>query len=454
MKKTEEDTPIGVFEALKATPTPVRYLLGGVLINQLGAFVQTFLVLYLTFRGMSVAAAGLALVAYSAGSIFGTMLGGEFTQRFGPRATIVTAMAGSAPLVAAISWLSGPGALWPLLVVVGLAGLFTQAYRPAAAVMLSDLMPDRYQVMAFSMMRIALNIGAALAPLIAAGLILVDWDLLFWIDGGTALVYALLAFVLLPRRPVQEEAGSGAEEGKAPVGETAASSAAPVTETDTATAEPAGRTASGYAAMLRDRKYLYYLAAVLLGSLTYAQGHIALPLELAADHYPTSFYSTVLTVSSVVLITCELKITAYLSRLPKHVRVITGHLVEALGLAVYGLSSRSGAFTIGGAVLVVAGIMIAAPSMFAHPATFPQAVKARYIGTMQAVGGAAGALAPLFGVWLWTQLGSGFWLLCGVVTAVAGLLALAGVRQPREPVAATGPEADPAGKAEVVGGAS
>ncbi|MFE6840413.1 MFS transporter, partial [Streptomyces sp. NPDC057705] len=155
MKK--EDTPIGVFEALKATPTPVRYLLGGVLINQLGAFVQTFLVLYLTFRGMSVAAAGLTLVAYSAGSIFGTMLGGEFTQRFGPRATIVTAMAGSAPLVAAISWLSGPGMLWPLLVVVGLAGLFTQAYRPAAAVMLSDLMPDRYQVMAFSMMRIALN---------------------------------------------------------------------------------------------------------------------------------------------------------------------------------------------------------------------------------------------------------------------------------------------------------
>lgn len=81
-------------------------------------------------------------------------------------------------------------------------------------------------------------------------------------------------------------------------------------------------------------------------------------------------------------------------------------------------------------------------------------MKARYIGTMQAVGGAAGALAPLFGVWLWTQLGSGFWLLCGVVTAVAGLLALAGVRQPREPVAATGPEADPAGKAEVVGGTS
>lgn len=434
-----EDAPVRVFDALKATPTPVRYLLGGVLVNQLGAFVQTFLVLYLTYRGASVSVAGLSLVAYSIGSVFGTMLGAEITHRFGPRATIMAAMGASAPLVASISWLSGPGMLWALLVVVGLAGLFTQAYRPAAAVMLSDLMPERYQVMAFSMMRIALNIGAALAPLIAALVILVDWDLLFWIDGGTALVYALLAFALLPKKAVEGEAEQGAEAAAAP--EAAASGQA-----------AGGR--SAYATMLRDRKYMLFLGAILLGSLTYAQGHIALPLELAEDDYPTSFYSTVLTVSSVVLITCELKITAYLSRLPKHVRVITGHLVEAVGLAVYGLTSRSGAFTITGAVLVVCGIMIAAPSMFAHPATFPAAVKARYIGTMQAVGGAASALAPLFGVFLWTRLGGGFWLLCGVVTAVAGLLALAGVKQPPEPAPAKDADVGTEGTPEVVGGTS
>ncbi|MEV0993288.1 MFS transporter [Streptomyces sp. NPDC049949] len=442
-----DDAPVRVFDALKATPTPVRYLLGGVLVNQLGAFVQTFLVLYLTFRGASVSAAGLALVAYSIGSIFGTMLGAEITHRFGPRTTIMTAMAASAPLVGSISWLSGPGTLWPLLVVVGLAGLFTQAYRPAAAVLLSDLMPERYQVMAFSMMRIALNIGAALAPLIAAVVILVDWDLLFWIDGGTALVYALLAFALLPKQVPQAQAEAEADrEGAVP--------AASAADTETEAAAPAADSRSAYAAMLRDRKYLLYLGAILLGSLTYAQGHIALPLQLAADHYPTSFYSTVLTVSSVVLITCELKITAYLSRMPKHVRVITGHLVEAVGLAVYGLSSRSGALTIAGAVLVVFGIMIAAPSMFAHPATFPAAVKARYIGTMQAVGGAASALAPLFGVFLWTRLDGGFWLLCGIVTAAAGFLALAGVRQPPEPAPAkdAGPRTE--GEPEVVGGTS
>jgi MFS family permease len=434
----KDDAPIGVLDTLKATPTPVRYLLGGVLINQLGAFVQTFLLLYLTFRGMSVGSAGLCLVAYSVGSIFGTLLGGEFTQRFGPRATIMSAMGASAPLVASIAWLSRPGLLWLLLIVVALAGLLTQAYRPAAAVLLSDLMPDRYQVMAFSMMRIALNTGAALAPLIAAGLILINWDLLFWLDGATALLYSALAFALLPRTAVQ--AGTVQAE---PAGTDADADA----EAEAKPAVGGGR--SAYAAMLRDRKFLFYLAAVLLGTITYTQSTIALPLEIVADKYPTSLYSAVLTISSVVLITCELKITSYIVKLPTHIAVLSGHFVNSLGFAVYALSARSGAFVIVGAVLVVSGLMIAGPSMFAHPATFPTAMKARYIATMQAVAGLASAIGPLFGVFAWTRLDSGFWILCAVVNGVGGLLAMAGLKRAAEPRPA---EKTTGAEPEVVGG--
>ncbi|WP_371501719.1 MFS transporter [Kitasatospora sp. NBC_00374] len=431
----DEEAPIGVLDTLRATPVTVRYLLGGVLINQLGAFVQTFLVLYLTHRGLSVTTAGLGIVAYSVGTIFGTMLGGEFTHRFGPRATIVAAMAGSAPLVAVIPWLSRPGSLWLLLLVVGLAGLLAQAYRPAASVLLSDEMPERHQVMAFSMMRIALNTGAALAPLIAAGLILADWDALFWLDGVTALLYAALAFVLLPRRP-----GPGAQ-GSAPDEAGTAGDADP--------GRPAVTGRAAYAAMLRDRKYLCYLAAVLLGTITYVQSSIALPLEVVGDGYPTGLYSGVLTVSSVVLITCELKITTYILRIPTHTAVVLGHLVNSLGLAVYALATHSGAFVLLGAVLAVSGLMIAGPSMFAHPATFPSALKARYIGTMQAVAGLGLAIGPLFGVFVWSRLGSGFWLLCALVNGAAGLLAMAGLRRDAEPAAE--PAAGPEGNHEVVG---
>lgn len=409
-----DSPPLGVIATLRVTPTPVRNLLAGVFVNQLGAFVQTFLVLYLTFRGESASAAALCLAAYSVGAIVGTLLGGELTQRVGARLTIVTAMAVSGPLVAVIPWITRTGVLPALLVVVALAGLATQAYRPAASVMISDLMPEQHQVMAFSMMRTALNVGAALAPLVAAGLILVDWDLLYWFDGATALLYAAFAFVLLPR---------GAR--RSPTGEQANAAAAP---------KATGR--SVYALLMRDRKFVYYLAAVFLGTIAYTQSTSALPLAIVAEHYPTALYSAVLTVSSLVLILTELKITTYVTRLPKSVAVGLGHLLDSIGLAVLVLAAWWGGIFVIGAVLSVGGLMIAGPSMFAHPATFAPAVKARYIATMQAVAGLAATIGPLFGVLTWHALGSPFWLLCALINAVAGVLAVVALRRTAEPAPA------------------
>ncbi|KJK48235.1 MFS transporter [Lentzea aerocolonigenes] len=401
-------TDSGVLATLRATPTPVRYLLGGVLINQLGAFVQTFILLYLTFRGDALGIAGLSLAAYSVGSIFGTLLGGELTHRFGPRTTITMAMLASAPLVASIPFVATIPVV--LFLVVGLAGLVTQTYRPAAAVLLSDLMPEEHQVMAFSMMRIALNTGAAVAPLIAAGLILIDWDLLFYLDGATALLYGLLAYLLLPR----VEAPKDDEEKK-----------------------PAVDARAAYARMAGDRKYLAYLAAVFLGTIAYAQSVTALPLEIVADKYPTSLYSAVLTVSSLVLITCELKITSYIVKIPQHIAVFAGHMVNSLGFVLYALAFQSGTFVILGAVFAVSGLMIAGPTMFAHPAKFPAEYKSRYIGTMQAVIGLASAIGPLFGVFTFNSLGGAFWIVIALVNGVAGLLAVYGVREAqKEPVEA------------------
>ena len=71
----------------------------------------------------------------------------------------------TALILGLVPWLSDPARFGFLLAAVALGGLATQSYRPAAAVLLSDLMPEEHRVMAFSMMRIALNIGAALGPL-------------------------------------------------------------------------------------------------------------------------------------------------------------------------------------------------------------------------------------------------------------------------------------------------
>jgi MFS family permease len=389
----------GALAALRVTPMPVRYLLGGVLINQMGAFVQTFMVLYLTFRGFSAAQAGITLAAYSIGAVLGTILGGELTHRVGPRATITGAMTASATVLGLVPLLSRPGLFFVLVAAIAVAGLATQSYRPAAAVLLSDLMPEEHRVMGFSMMRIALNAGAAVSPLIAAGLILLDWNLLLWFDGATALIYAVLARVLLPKV------------------------AAPA-----AVEKPAEDKRSAYGVLLRDGKYMYFLASVLIGSVIYVQYTVALPLKIHAEHHPAALYSAVLVTASVVLILCELKITSYVTRWPGYVAATAGTALMGLGVAGYGLSSSSAVLLIVSTVVFVFGIMVNGPTMFAYPATFPAAVKARYIGAQQAMFGLGMAMGPLFGVVAWETLGNNVWWLCGLLGLVAAECALLGMK--------------------------
>lgn len=399
MNAIRTNAPVGVLVTLRATPASVRYLLGGVLINQMGAFVQTFLVLYLTVQGFSVGQAGAALTAYSVGAVGGTMIGAELTHRLGPRATIVSAMSASALVLAITPWLSTPSRFVVLLVAVGAAGLATQTYRPAAAVLLSELMPAEHRVMAFSMMRIALNLGAALGPLIAAGLILVDWNLLLWFDAATAMVYAALALAFLPNLPAAQQE------------------------------ELVEDKRSAYGVLVRDVRFLLFLASTLFGAMIYVQCMVALPLKITRDGHSATLYSATLTTASVVLILCELKITSYVQHWRSYTAGTVGTVLMAVGIAGFGLPGNSAVLILLCMVVLVFGIMINGPTMFAHPASFPTAVKARYIGVHQATFGLGLAIGPTVGVFAWQAFGDGIWPVGGALALVAAGCAFAGLRR-------------------------
>ncbi|MFI6134182.1 MFS transporter [Micromonospora sp. NPDC051141] len=410
------DRPAGVLTVLRRTPTPVRCLLGGVLVNQLGAVVQTFMVLYLVFRGFSAGQAGTAIAAYSVGSVVGVLIGGELIHRLGPRGAITVAMLGSAAVLAALPLLSRPSTFGVLMIAMLLAGLATQSYRPAAAVLLSDLMPADMRVLGFSMMRIALNIGAALSPLIAAGLILLDWNLLLWFDAATALVYAILARWLLPDPRTGRGAPVDHRPGVGPGG---------------AVVRGGTGTRMAYGILLRDRRFWFFLASTLIGAVIYVQFNVVLPLKISAEGHSTGLYSGLLVTASIVLILCELRITASVARWPGHVAATAGTVLMAVGAASFGVSGGSAVALVACTVGFVFGTMINGPTMFAYPATFPAPVNARYISAHQATFGLGMAAGPLIGVAAWVGLGNGVWWLCGGLGLVAAWCARLGMKPPR-----------------------
>ncbi|WP_280399601.1 MFS transporter [Nocardia carnea] len=391
----------GVIATLRSTPVTVRYLFAGTMVNQLGAFVTGFLVLYLAQRGYSMSLAGFAATAYSAGAIAGTMAWGEFTQRLGPRATIVTGMIGSAGFLAVIPAIVATGRPPLLLAAVAVAGFAGPSYRPAAAVMLAEHMPAEHRVMAFSMQRIAFNIGAALSPLIAGALIVLDWNLLFWFDALTALGFAVIAARKLPATrpgaPVEPRAAPGP---------------------------------SGARVLLRDRRYHLFLLSMLITAVIWVQIFTTLPLAMTSHGYSVTFYSAILTTGSAVLVLFELKITAYVKYCRPPVAAAVGAGVLALGVTGFALTGHGGAAIVVASLVTVTGLMILGPTTFAYPSTFPPAVRARYIAAHQTVFGLGQTLGPTLGVLVWTTIGAGVWPVCGAFGLLAVAFGWAGMRPP------------------------
>lgn len=396
------DKEKSVLEVLKETPATVRYLLLGAFINQLGYFIQAYLLVFMLSRNFTVIQAGWALALLGSGAILGTLIGASLGSRMGNRNAIALATSAMGVSVALIPFLvnaSLPVVVWGASIFI--TGLFAQMYRPAAATILSKHMPQAHQVMGFSMFRIAINLGAAVGPVLATLLAKVDWSLVFWLNAACSLAYAGIALTKLPQDETSA-AQHGSEHTKN------------------------GSASWGY--VLKDAKFWAFLLAMFLSSIVYMQIYSTLPVAIESRGLPLETYSLLLTVSAAIIISLELKISSVVRRFPGWIPATVGTTVLCLGVASFGLTLGSNWLLILSMVVMVSGLMTSGPTMFAYPASFPQVVRAKYIGANQAMFSAGNALGPVIGVAIFREFDSFVWVFCFILALVSGALVIVGMR--------------------------
>lgn len=394
----------GILATWRDSPLASRALLAGIFVNRLGAFIQVFLVLFLTNRGFSEVQAGTALGVFTTGAVLGVIVGGAMTDRLGPRSTILLSMIGGAALTVAILYVHNYGALLAVVLVVGLVG---GAYRPAASTLLSELTPKHRQVMIFAMYRLAYNLGNTAAPLIGAALVAVSYNLLFWGEAAAALGYGVIAALALPRRR-----GAGATaEAAGPAGDAAAE-----------------HRRSGYAAVLADRRFVLFLFALLVNAIVYVQYLSTLPVAMSAAGLGTSWYGLVVALNGVIVITCELLVTKVVQQWQMRIVVLAGFVLLGAGMSVYALPFGLAVFVAGTLIWSLAEI-IAGPTMFAYPAMAgPERLRGRYIGAANAMFGVGSASGAVIGLAVWNQVGEAVWPLCGLAALVGLVAGWSGIR--------------------------
>ncbi len=359
------------WRGLKDLPKEIWILFAATLVNRAGTMVVPFLVLYLTHTlGISPARAALSLTAYGIAALLTMPVAGGLTDRIGPLAVIKTSL-----------FLSGVVLfLFPLAhsfpAILGMSFLFAmlnESVRPPSLSVVSDLVPPAQHKAAFALSRLAVNLGISVGPAIGGILAMFSFRWLFFVDGATS----ILAGVVLMLAPWPARARhSGAleppwEDPRDLGREIEAEGVEPL-----AAAHPVADLRA-----FRNRRMLYFLAAMIPAQLVFFQLSSTLPLFLVRNlRLPESLYGSIFTMNTLMIVAIEVPLNTAMAHWSHRRTLMLGTFLYAVGFGSFAVvTSAAGVFA---AVAVwTFGEMILLPGSAAYAAEVaPPGRRGEYMG--------------------------------------------------------------------------
>ncbi|MFC6986619.1 MFS transporter [Streptomyces cirratus] len=193
---------------------PIAALLATVALSRSAVVLYPFYGVYLASerQGLTVDVIGLIVGMFGLGALIAGVASGALAARVREQRLAVMGLAGVAGIVVVISFTTQ---LWMLAGLTALWGFCYELVNPIAYTLVARVMPQAQRRFAFSAVRLAINLGMGIGPVIAGVLFNVSPGLLPW---GTAIGYVVSAFILARARiavgPASDgEQGEGAGSG-------------------------------------------------------------------------------------------------------------------------------------------------------------------------------------------------------------------------------------------------
>jgi len=177
-----------------------------------------------------------------------------------------------------------------------------------------------------------------------------------------------------------------------------------------------------------DRRFVLFLAALLINAIVYVQYLSTLPLAMRDAGLGTTWFSAMVALNGIIVIACELLVTKVVQHWPMRIVVLVGFVLLGGGMATYALPFGVAVFVAGTLIWTLAEI-VAGPTMFAYPAMAgPERLRGRYIGAATAMFGVGSASGAIIGLAVWNQVGDAVWPLCGLAALVGLAAGWSGIR--------------------------
>lgn len=178
-------------------------------VNRLGTLIMPFLTLYTTKElGWTEVQGGWATTFFGLGGLFGSLIGGWLTDRFGYMRVILVSLIFASVAFFSLQFVVDFYLLCGLLLV---SSTISDTLRPAVMSAVTTISGDEERTRAISLLRMAFNLGFAIGPVI--GGLIITWTSYRWIfvmDATTCLAAAVFCFYFV-RVALQQHSISSVE---------------------------------------------------------------------------------------------------------------------------------------------------------------------------------------------------------------------------------------------------
>ncbi|MGW5471874.1 MDR family MFS transporter [Streptomyces chartreusis] len=377
-------------ETVAGLPREFWWLWTSTLVNRLGAFVATFMALYLTLdRGYSASYAGLVASLHGLGGVVSSIGAGVMTDRLGRRPTLLVAQASTAVSVAVLGFMHHPVAIAAVAFVVGAA---SNASRPAVQAMMADIVRPEDRVRAFSLNYWAINLGFAVSSMAAGFIAEVSYLAGFLIEAGMTAVCAVVIFVKLPEsRPEKSDTGKAEEE-------------------------------VGLGTVLRDGRFMAVVGLSFLVALVFQQGSVGLPIAMGDAGFSPADYGLAIAINGILIVALQIPVTRFIERRDAGRILIVSSLLAGYGFGLTAFAGSVGIFALTVCVWTL-GEMLNAPTQTGLVVRLsPAHGRGRYQGMYTLSWSVAALVAPLMSGFVIDHLGAEWlWGLCAVVGTAAAI---------------------------------
>ncbi len=386
------------WRGLKNLPRNLWMLFFTMLINRIGTMVLPFLALYLTQKiGVSLTKAGLVLTFYGIGALLTSPFLGKISDRVGALKLMKVSLIVSSIFLFVFPFING---ITNILIYTLVWSVINEAFRPAILSLVSEVVSSEQKRSAYAVIRLAANLGMSIGPVVGGLLVLINFNLIFIVDGITT----LLAGLFLIFSPWQYK--------------TIVSNSI---NTDSAHSE-----IKKIENIFSDKRLIYFLIALLPIPLIYFQVNASMPIYLVRDlHFSETIYGIVFTINTVLIILVEVPLTNMLNHWSDRKMLSIGALLCAIGFGgmafikdIYGLVATI--------IIWTFGEMIFFPSSSAYMSEIsPENRKGEYMGAYQTTFNLAFAFGPWFGTVVMSTFGSStLWIATFVLGSTASIMTL------------------------------